>query len=79
MLNFVLVVTGAVNPGSLVALMGGSGAGKTTLMAALAYRNPGKQAVAMSVLVTCSRVHTRRIALVVTSWSGCRWGHQSQR
>nr|BBC77941.1 ABC transporter Scarlet [Thermobia domestica] len=33
-------VTGAVKPGSLVAMMGASGAGKTTLMRTLAHRNP---------------------------------------
>lgn len=35
-------VTGAVQPGSLVGMMGASGAGKSTLMSALAYRSaPG--------------------------------------
>ncbi|KPJ07918.1 Protein scarlet [Papilio machaon] len=33
-------VSGIAKPGTLVALMGPSGAGKTTLMSALAYRNP---------------------------------------
>ncbi|CAG5011888.1 unnamed protein product [Parnassius apollo] len=33
-------VSGIAKPGKLVALMGPSGAGKTTLMSALAYRNP---------------------------------------
>ncbi|CAH0718823.1 unnamed protein product, partial [Brenthis ino] len=33
-------VSGIAKPGSLVALMGPSGAGKTTLMTALAHRNP---------------------------------------
>ncbi|XP_046994893.1 protein scarlet-like [Schistocerca americana] len=33
-------VTGVVRPGTLVAMLGGSGAGKTTLMAALAHRSP---------------------------------------
>lgn len=33
-------VSGAVTPGTLVALMGSSGAGKSTLMSSLAYRNP---------------------------------------
>lgn len=32
-------VSGAVRPGKLVAVMGGSGAGKTTLMSALAQRS----------------------------------------
>lgn len=35
-------VSGAVTPGTLVALMGSSGAGKSTLMSSLAYRNPCK-------------------------------------
>ncbi|CAK1582282.1 unnamed protein product [Parnassius mnemosyne] len=33
-------VSGIAKPGTLIALMGPSGAGKTTLMSALAYRNP---------------------------------------
>lgn len=36
-------ISGTLQPGTLVALMGPSGAGKTTLMSALAYRMSGKR------------------------------------
>uniref|UniRef100_A0A336L180 CSON003410 protein n=1 Tax=Culicoides sonorensis TaxID=179676 RepID=A0A336L180_CULSO len=44
-------VSGAVTPGTLVALMGSSGAGKSTLMSSLAYRNPSGTIVQGDILV----------------------------
>ncbi|XP_058055947.1 protein scarlet-like [Anopheles bellator] len=44
-------ITGTLQPGTLVALMGPSGAGKTTLMSVLAYRKCGKMTVTGDVRV----------------------------
>lgn len=44
-------VSGAVTPGTLVALMGSSGAGKSTLMSTIAYRNQGGTIVQGDILL----------------------------
>nr|NP_001403484.1 protein scarlet [Nicrophorus vespilloides] len=44
-------VTGAIKPGSLVALMGSSGSGKSTLMSALAYRTSKDLIVEGDILI----------------------------
>ncbi|XP_069956323.1 protein scarlet-like [Cherax quadricarinatus] len=49
-------VSGAVQPGTLVALMGASGAGKSTLMNALAHRTPGEVVVDGDILVNGHKV-----------------------
>ncbi|ALC44852.1 maker763 [Drosophila busckii] len=48
--------TGAVQPGSLMALMGASGSGKTTLMSTLAYRQPAGTVVQGDILINGRRV-----------------------
>lgn len=48
--------TGAVQPGSLVALMGSSGAGKSTLMSALAHRNSSGTVVQGDILLNGRKV-----------------------
>ncbi|XP_055378910.1 protein scarlet [Condylostylus longicornis] len=48
--------TGAIQPGSLMALMGSSGSGKTTLMSALAYRQPGGTIVQGHILVNGRKI-----------------------
>ncbi|XP_050697982.1 protein scarlet-like [Eriocheir sinensis] len=50
-------VFGAVRPGSLLAMMGASGAGKTTLMNALAHRTAGRVVVEGDILVNGHRVN----------------------
>ncbi|XP_038120078.1 protein scarlet isoform X1 [Culex quinquefasciatus] len=49
-------VSGALQPGSLVALMGPSGAGKSTLMAALAHRSAANTLVSGSILLNGQHV-----------------------
>ncbi|KAL7733743.1 hypothetical protein ACLKA6_011473 [Drosophila palustris] len=48
--------TGAVQPGSLMALMGASGSGKTTLMSTLGYRQPAGTVVQGDILINGRRV-----------------------
>lgn len=48
--------TGAVQPGSVVALMGSSGAGKSTLMSALAHRNSSGTVVQGDILLNGRKV-----------------------
>ncbi|XP_045114957.1 protein scarlet-like [Portunus trituberculatus] len=50
-------VFGAVQPGSLLAMMGASGAGKTTLINALAHRTTGKMVVDGDILINGHKVN----------------------
>lgn len=52
-------VSGFVKPGEMLALMGPSGAGKTTMLNVLAQRAPGSQKVSGEVRVNGSRVERR--------------------
>ncbi|CAM4904796.1 unnamed protein product [Rotaria socialis] len=57
-------VSGIVKPGQLVAIMGASGAGKTTLMNVLAHRRPGSLKVSGEVRVNGTKMgrHINRVA-----------------
>ncbi|XP_030380289.1 protein scarlet [Scaptodrosophila lebanonensis] len=48
--------TGAIQPGTLMALMGASGSGKTTLMSTLAYRQPAGTVVQGDILINGRRI-----------------------
>ncbi|KAH8286909.1 hypothetical protein KR018_009038 [Drosophila ironensis] len=48
--------TGAIQPGSLMALMGSSGSGKTTLMSTLAFRQPAGTVVQGDILINGRRI-----------------------
>jgi ABC-type multidrug transport system ATPase subunit len=58
------LVSGIVKPGQLVAIMGASGAGKTTLMNILAHRRPGSLKVSGEVRVNGTKMgrHINRVA-----------------
>ncbi|XP_017128226.1 protein scarlet [Drosophila elegans] len=48
--------TGAIQPGTLMALMGSSGSGKTTLMSTLAFRQPAGTVVQGDILINGRRI-----------------------
>ncbi|KAH8379001.1 hypothetical protein KR009_002552 [Drosophila setifemur] len=48
--------TGAIQPGTLMALMGSSGSGKTTLMSTLAFRQPAGSVVQGDILINGRRI-----------------------
>ncbi len=52
----ILIVSGIAKPGQLVAIMGASGAGKTTLMNILTTRRPGTLKVSGEVRVNGSKM-----------------------
>lgn len=59
-----ILVSGIAKPGQLVAIMGASGAGKTTLMNVLAHRRPGNLKLKGEIRVNGTKLgrHINRVS-----------------